>query len=217
MYLRTPNATTARALSTVAEIVREELNVREIEPVSEDQAFVEYSIRPNLPALGPRYGRQLPAIRQALSTLDPQEVARAVESGEGLEISANGSAIALAPDDLLVTAQQREGYAAMAGNGYLVALDTNLTPELVGEGLAREVIRRINDWRKDANFNIEDRIEVRYDASHGLAEAIATHGGTIGRETLADLLCAAAPEGEFVGTATWEGHSLRAGLRRTSR
>jgi isoleucyl-tRNA synthetase len=215
LYLRTPDPETARAVALVSDIIREELNVREVESVVDGQEFVEYSVRPNLPALGPRFGKQLPAIRDALLGMSAAEVASAVQQGLPIQILVDAETVELGADDVLVSVHERSGYAAMAANGFLVALDTRLTPELVREGLARETVRRINDWRKVAGFNIEDRIEIRYQAGDELASALAEHGPYIARETLADLLCAADPTGEYVGHAEWDGYVLDAGLTRS--
>ena len=119
-----------------------------------------------------------------------------VESGRELPLEVNGETIVLAPSDVLIEAVQREGYAAMAGDGYLVALDTELSRELIAERLAREVIRRVNDWRKAAGLNVEDRILLRYEATPELEEAILAHREYIMGETLANEFGPGEPTGQ---------------------
>jgi isoleucyl-tRNA synthetase len=135
--------------------LKEELNVKAVEPLAADEEVVSYRVRPNLPLLGPKYGKQLGAIRAALAASDPNEVARHALAGEPFQLLAN---IALEPDELLVDAVEREGYAVMEEGGYTVALDTALTPELVREGMARDLVRAVQDARKTAGLDIADTI-----------------------------------------------------------
>lgn len=185
MFVKTPSVTESDVIRTVESIILEELNVKHLEFATSEHDFVSYTVRPNLPALGPRFGRQVPLIRSALEKLDPAEVVAALERGQGLTLEVDGDRVVLEPTDLLTSAVQREGFAAMAGDGFLVALDTELTPELIAERLAREVIRRVNDWRKLAGLNVDDRIVVRYEASPELARAMDLHQKYIMGETLA--------------------------------
>jgi len=183
--VRTPGARSTREVEEVREVILEELNVKELEFMGAADEFVVYTIRPNLPALGPRYGKRLPEIRQALAARDALEVVEIVEKGEDLVLPLHGATVTLHPDDILISAEQREDFAAVAADGYLVALDTQLTGELINEGLARDVIHIINHGRKEAGFNVEDRVAIRYEASAGLRAAIEEHQVYIQRETLA--------------------------------
>ncbi len=185
IFVRTPGARSTREVEAVRDVILEELNVKELEFVGAAAEFVVYTIRPNLPALGPRYGKRLPEIRQALAARDALEVVETVEKGEDLVLPLDGATVTLHPDDILISAEQRENFAAVAADGYLVALDTQLTGELINEGLARDVIRIINNGRKEAGFNVEDRVAIRYEASAGLRAAIEEHQVYIQQETLA--------------------------------
>ncbi len=217
LVLRVPNSAVGGHVDQVRDIILEELNVRELFFAREDEEFVEYSIRPNLPALGPRYGKRVQNIKAALASLDAGEVARAVERGESIPLRLDDDTIRLAPEDVLVSVRERDGYAAMAAEGFLVALDTRLTPDLVQEGLARQVVRRINTWRKDAGLNVEDRIEIRIDASSELAEAIEHHREYICRETLA-VAVELTDDGDTAlpFQAEFDGQRLRATIERAS-
>jgi isoleucyl-tRNA synthetase len=143
------------ALMRLADQLKEELNVKVVEPLAAGEEVVSYRVRPNLPVLGPKYGKQLGAIRAALDGLDPNDVARRVAAGGPVPVTAE---IALGPDELLVDAVEREGYAVIEEGGYTVALDTALTAALVREGMARDLVRAIQDARKAAGLNIEDTI-----------------------------------------------------------
>lgn len=210
MYVKLPRQTAQAQIETMRDIILDELNVKELRFARSEDTFVEYDVRPNLPVLGPRYGNRLPALRQALERLDPARVAHAVERGESVTLTLDGETVELAADDILVEARQREGYGAMAEDGYLVALDTRLNQPLIREGLARETVRRINDWRKAAGFQIEDRVTVRYEASPDLDQAIQENRRYIMDETLATSLATGAPRGAgFVAEASFDGQSLR--------
>lgn len=179
----------------IRRLVLDELNVKRMEPAAEDQAFVAYTVRPNLPVLGPRYGRLVPAIRSALEALDPASVVATVEQGDPVDLQVDGDLVRLEPGDVMTSVRQREGFAAMSERGYLVALDTHLTPELLREGLAREVVRRVNDWRKGAGLEVDDRISVRYSATGELARAISQYRDYIAGEILARDLEPGEPTG----------------------
>ena len=195
MYVRAPNAEAETAIGQLQEIILGEINVKSLCFARSEDEFVAHDVRPNLPVLGPRYGRRLPRIRRALESLDPSAVARAVERGRSVQVAVDGATLELMPHEILTEAREKEGYAAMAGEGYLVVLDTRLDRELIREGLAREVVRRVNDWRRAAGFEIDNRIAVRYDASSELAAAIEDHRKYICQETLATSLAAGPPVG----------------------
>lgn len=188
IFVTAPDSRAVESVQAMRDIILDELNVKQLRFSGSGDQFVTYSVRPNLPVLGPRYGKLMPAIRRALDSLDPEAVAAAVERGETVSLNVDGDEVTLQPTDILPSAQQREGFAAMAAGGYVVALDTELTPQLRREGLARQVVRRLNDWRKNAGYNIEDRIQVQYEASPEMAETIQQYGDYIQSESLATSL-----------------------------
>jgi isoleucyl-tRNA synthetase len=217
MYVKTPSAAVSDVIRTVESIILDELNVKRLEFATSEDDFVSYTVRPNLPALGPRFGKQVPMIRTALEQLDPAEVVRAIESGQVITLDVNGDEVVLGPTDVLTSAVRREGYAAMGGDGYLVALDTELTRDLFAERLAREVIRRINDWRKAAGLNIDDRIAVRYEASPDLREAMELHRNYIMGETLTVKFDAGDLTGRgFSASDSFAGQTVRVELEGAS-
>src|SRR5207244_11911886 len=118
-----------------------------------------FSVKPNLPVLGPKYGREVGRITQLLRAADPNAVAQAVRAGQ--KVALDG--FELEPEEVLVEATAREGLAVVEEAGYAVALTTALTPELVDEGLARELVHRLQTMRRSAGFEIADWIRVTYD------------------------------------------------------
>jgi isoleucyl-tRNA synthetase len=174
------------AINLLQDQVLEELNVKEIRPLSDVGEVVAYNIRPNLPALGPKYGKQLGAIRQALAEVDAGLVAGLVGADRPVELTMpNGEALWLEPSEVLVDLNKREGFAAAQGATMTVALDTELTPELIEEGWVRDFVRGVQDARKTAGLQIDDRINLSYSADEGLADAITRNLEYIKSETLA--------------------------------
>ncbi len=199
----------------LADIVRDELNIKELEFVQDAGALVSYRVLPNNKLLGPKFGRDFPAVRAALAALPPAEVAARVAAGEPLALEVNGQTVELSSEEILVQTEAAEGLAVAADKVISVGLDTNITPELRSEGLAREVVRRIQALRKEAAFEISDRIVTWYQAEEALAEAIAAWGEYIRGETLSLELRSAAPPAEaFTAAHTIEGMELRLGVQR---
>ena len=146
---------------------------------------MSYVLRPVPSVLGPKYGKRMPAIQAALAALDARQGARVLQRGEPLTLTVDGEAVCLAPDEVKVYANERPGYAVAEESGYLAAVSTTLTPELRREGLARELVRRLQDMRKSAGLDIADRIHVRYQAGEQVAAVLAEFRASVSQETLA--------------------------------
>jgi isoleucyl-tRNA synthetase len=154
-------------------------------------------------------------VRAALEALNPADIARTIGEGKTVHLSVDEEAFELEPEDVLIEAREREGYAAMASDGFVVALDTELTPDLIREWWARELVRRMNDWRKAAGFDIQDRIRVRYKATPELEHAVREFGDYIARETLATSLESAPLDGKgFQGDASFGDQRIQVELTR---
>ncbi len=185
LLVRAPDDAAARALAGHREQILDELNVKSIEFVARDADLVEYRIKPNLPVLGKRYGRLIPAIRKALGAADGAAIAGAAAREETFTIEADGQTLELCADDVLIETSSAEGYACEADGGYLAALDTKLDGDLIDEGLAREVVRSIQDARKQAGLDVSDRIVLGVSGSSGVERALDAHRDYITAETLA--------------------------------
>ncbi|MBV8668121.1 MAG: isoleucine--tRNA ligase [Candidatus Eremiobacteraeota bacterium] len=184
-YIRTRTASDDAAIERFRDLVLEELNVKDVRVVGLDATFIEYGLRPNLPRLGPRYGKQMAALRAALAAADARAVAAAVAAGTPFDVRADGQSFTLEPDDVLVDSKSAQGFAFAEGEGMLVALDTRISRELLLEGIAREVVRAVQDARKQAGLDVSDRIHLRLEAGGDTAEAIARFQDYIKQETLA--------------------------------
>ncbi len=194
----------------------EELNVKQVRYLGVHDDFVDYQVKPNLPRVGPRLGKLVPELRRALGALDGRAVAAAVRDGEDTVLELSGGEVRLQPEDLLLDARSPEGFAAVEERGYLAALNTALTPELVREGLARDAIRLVQNARKNAGLAVSDTITLTLAADGTLATALHEHRDAIAAEVLAsDLTLGPAEEDAFREEHDVEGERLRLGLRRT--
>ncbi|MEJ2667430.1 MAG: class I tRNA ligase family protein, partial [Deinococcales bacterium] len=186
------------------EQLQDELNVKRVRYLDVHDAFLDYQVKPNLPRVGPRLGRRVPALRRALEALDGRAVAADIGDGRDIVVDVEGSEIRLAPDDLLLDARSPEGFAAVEERGYLAALNTTLSPELVREGLARDVIRLVQNARKNAGLEVSDVIELALDGEGMLALALEEHRGALASEVLAREV----RTGDLTGPAHREEHEL---------
>ncbi len=184
VYARDPAL--MEAVVRLKDQVLEELNVKDVQPLTDLGEVVAYDIRPNLSVLGPKYGKRLGAIRQALGREEAAAVAGRVNSGQPLHLKLDdGSSVELAPVEVLVDLVKRAGYAASQGPNTTVVLDTSLTPDLIQEGLARDFVRGVQDARKQAGYRIEDVIGIAYDADPEVVGAVSAHEDYVRAETLA--------------------------------
>jgi isoleucyl-tRNA synthetase len=174
---------------------------------------VAYSLNPLPKQLGQKYGKCFPAVRKALLELPAEEAAPQLLAGHSVDVTADGETIAVLPEEVEVRAQARSGFAVAVDGAYLAALVTDLTPELVEEGLAREFVRRVQDLRKQADLDIADRIRVYYQASPGLAKAVKSFSDYIMTETLTVALSdRPAPEGAATISDTFDDETVSIGL-----
>ena len=155
-----------------AELAKDELNVKTLVFTEDSSAFTGYLLKPQLRTLGPRYGKLLGKISAVLKELDGVAAVTGFEQGEALRFKVEGTEVVLEKDDVLIEAIQRPGLATLEERGLTVALSTVLTPELVREGYAREIISKLQTMRKDAGFEVTDRIAVSFDSGLAVTEAV---------------------------------------------
>ena len=184
LLVRLPDELASGAVERHSGQILDELNIKAIEVIPRDAALVTYRIKPNLPVVGKRYGKLIPAIRAALAQSDGSAIAKLAARGELLTIEVEGQTIELAPDALLIETTTAEGFACAEDAGYLVGLDTTLTDELVREGLIREIVRTVQDARKQAGLNVSDRIVLNVDGNEPVMAAMSAHREYIVSETL---------------------------------
>jgi isoleucyl-tRNA synthetase len=185
--------------------------------VSEAEELADYEVKPNYRALGPRFGRRMSEIAKAIEGLDPSAVAAALDRGESVSLPVDGAEETLTADDLSLVMLPRTGYQLERQANYAVALKLDLDEELRREGLAREVVHAIQNARKGAGLQVEDRIELDLSGDAGLLDAAREHADYVAGETLAtNLVLDGAEAGTgHTETARIEGAELRIGIRRS--
>ena len=214
LLVRVPGERAMQATERHQQQILEELNVKSLEGIAQDAELVSYRIKPNLPRIGKRYGKLVPAICEALVGADAGRIAAAAAAETSFEIEVNGETITFEPEDVLIETSSAEGYACAEEGGYLVGLDTRLSDDLRTEGLARELIRTAQDARKQADFEVSDRIVLRIQGSTGVQAALATHRELIMSETLAIEWGAEGFEGTFTTSHELDGESWTISLER---
>jgi isoleucyl-tRNA synthetase len=202
-----------KALQKYAELIEDELNVKHVRALDAASEAVAYSLNPLPKQLGQKYGSRFPAIRKAILAFEAETPARALLNGQPVKVEVDGETLEILPDEVEVRAQAKAGFAVASEGAYLAALVTDLSPELVKEGLAREFVRRVQDLRKQADLEIADRIRVYYQASPVLAEAVQSFKEYITNETLTvDLVDGPAPEGFARVEDSFDGESVTVAL-----
>ena len=173
------------AISARAELVKAELNVKELDFVEEESELVSYAVKPNYRALGPRFGKRMPQVAAAVEALDPVHVAAVMADGGQVGINVDGDEHALGADEVTLSLQPLEGYEVEAEAGHAVALQLELDDELRREGLAREIVHAVQNARKEAGLEITDRIELGLGGDEELIEAARAHEDYVSGEVLA--------------------------------
>ncbi|MFZ5924146.1 MAG: isoleucine--tRNA ligase [Bacillota bacterium] len=184
------------AVAALESLIKEELNVKAVRLAEGVDEFVAHKVKPRYDLLGPKHGKLLREIVEGIAALDPEKVVAALERDGKIEVPAGGGLVGVYADELVVETVEREGYAVESETGLSCALDTTLTHDLVMEGLAREMVNKIQTMRKEADFDIEDRIYTVYWSDAAVKEACDIHRTYVMEETLSeDLRYAGGPEG----------------------
>ncbi len=175
----------ASEIDELIELIRDELNVKSVRFVSDPGELVDVALKPNFRELGPRFGKEMKALAAAIGELPTSETARKLDGGEPVRVRLGDREVELSSQDILREARPTEGYVVGNAGGMAVGLATELTPELRREGLARDVIRLVQDARRTADLRVDQRIRLHLDGSGLVREAIDTHREAIAAETLA--------------------------------
>ncbi len=205
----------AAAIERFSGLLADELNVRQVRVLGSSGEAVTYQLKPLPRQLGQKYKGLFPKVSQAIEALDAELAAPSLLAGESVSIQVEGNQLVVNPDEVEVRTEPRHGLTVVSDGPYLAALKIELTPELELEGLAREFIRRVQEFRKQSNLEIADRIALEVCASERLAQAIETHRDYIMGEVLAQSLqITAQPNGEFNDQQEFDGESAQISLTR---
>jgi len=196
-----------------SELLTDELNVKKVRLLNAASEAVSYSLNPLPKQLGQKYGSLFPEIRKKILAMEVDKTAIQLMTGEGINVYVNGQALEIHSEEVEVRLQAKEGYSVASEGAYLAALVTDLTPELVAEGLAREFVRRVQDLRKSADLDIADRIHLYYSATPGLQKAIEEFSEYIMTETLAvSKSMEEIPQEAAIVEDEFDGEKVKAGL-----
>jgi isoleucyl-tRNA synthetase len=205
------------ALMKNVEVIQDELNVKQVRLLDAATEALSHTVKPLPKQLGQKYGNKFPAIQKAILAMNAEEAAKTLQSGSPLKVTADGEAYEVLSDEVEVKAMAKAGFAVAEEGAYVAALVTELTPELISEGLAREFVRRVQDLRKTADLDVADRVELFVEASAGLKSAIEAHESYITAETLTTKLSFASPPADAsVVEDAFEGETVKVGLVKSS-
>ena len=177
------------------DIVKDELNVKNVTFTQDVRDFTSYTFKPQLKTVGPKYGKMLGGIKAALDNLEGNAAMDELNATDALKLDINGQEVTLFREDLLIESAQMPGYVSENDNGITVVMDTNLSEELLEEGFVREIISKVQTMRKEAGFEVMDKIAVTYEGTEKAEKVFADNASTIADETLALEVTKAAPAG----------------------
>ena len=168
------------------DIIAEELNVKEVKFTTSTDGLTGYNMKPQLRTLGPKYGKLLPKIKEYLANADGSEIVPKLRNGETITFNIDGTDVELAESDVLIEVTEKSGFVTEADAKLAVVLDTNLTPELIGEGFVREIVSKVQTMRKEAGFEVMDRIRIGCKGNNKIAELITRNEDSIKKDVLAN-------------------------------
>ena len=195
-------------------IVADELNIKSVVFTQDMSDFISYSFKPQLKTLGPKYGKKLGEIRSKLAELSGSAPKKELDEKGYLTISLSDGDIQLTADDLLIDMTQAKGYVSMADGGITVAIDTNLTPELLEEGFVREIISKLQTMRKEAGFDVVDHIAVYYHGNAKVEEIFSKNAVSIQGEVLADTVHAGTDPEAYTKEWNINGETATLGVKK---
>jgi isoleucyl-tRNA synthetase len=186
------------SISRLMDLIREELNVKEVRFAEDVGQFATFQLKPNFKLLGPKYGKLMPDLAKAVAEIDPSAAKRELDLYDELKVEVSDKIFHLTKNEVEVALENKPGYAVEAEGSYFVALSTELTDELVSEGFARELVNKLQLMRKEADFHVSDRIKISVQSTEIVQNALATHRDYIMGETLALEILKEPGPGAFV-------------------
>lgn len=214
IFIKLPDNENPQKYAEVSNQILEELNIKALEFIADDRELVDYVVKPNFATLKHKYARYIGQIQQALSRADANLVARQILQGGAFPVEVDTQQLLLTSEDLLVESKEKPGKSVVSDGGFVVALDTVLTEELIKEGTVRDFIRHVQTMRKEADFSVEDRIRVCFSSSEKFKESVSAFLNYFQNETLARIVEMEFQPGEFEKELDIEGEKVRVSLAR---
>jgi isoleucyl-tRNA synthetase len=200
-------------IELMRDVVLDEINVKTIEYVSDDSEIVHKKLKPNFKAIGPKFGKSVQAVANTIKTMESKAIKELEKTGK-FDLNVNGENFVITLEDVEIFHEDIKGWLVETDNEITVALDAELTEELVNEGFAREFVSRVQNMRKDAGFEVTDRINIHYESSQRLKEAINKLNAYVSTETLAEKITPTLQNGDY--SAEWDinGESCQITVKR---
>ena len=209
------DANVLKRIERVSSLIEDELNVKDLVLCSDRLELIDYIVRPIPEQLGKRYGAMLRRIEEVVGKMDSNSLALRFQRGLSVDVNVNGTTVSLDPQDVDLRAQPKKGYVFAEKDGIILSICTEIDEKLWEEGLARDIVRHIQNQRKMADFNIDDRIETYYESGKKLTHVFSIFGEYIAEETLSTTLKKGkVPKGAYVKELSIGGESLKLGLVR---
>lgn len=185
------------SIRQMEQVILDEVNVKELQLLDTDSDIVVKKAKPNFKSIGPKFGKKVNQVANAIRNLEINQI-KLLESGQNISIQINEENFDITPEDVEIIGEEIKGWIVESEDGVTVSLDTNLTPDLIEEGIAREFVNRVQNMRKDADFEVSDRISIVVKGSDNLQKAITKMKSYIMQETLAEELTFGECESGFV-------------------
>ncbi len=202
-------------ISELSDIIKEELNIKQIEYIHVAEEYFTYTVKPRFDLLGPKYGKLMSAIAKEISSAKATELINTAREKGQVAINVKGETIFILENELDVRAQDKEGFCAEGEGGYYVVLDTTITPELMLEGISRELVSKIQNMRKEAGFEVEDKIYLYCSGDDTIDEVLKKHGEEIKKDTLALSIEKTSPsEDSFIREWNINDHKVEIGVKK---
>ncbi|MCU0646316.1 MAG: DUF5915 domain-containing protein [bacterium] len=194
--------------------IKEELNIKTLTFVNDESEIARYELKIDFKKLGPKFGKDLPQIQKALAELPAKDVVKRLRAQLPVELKLNGREVALNFDEVTVEIKSREDFVVLESDGMLLGLNTHLTDELLAEGMARDLVRHIQELRKEANFEMNDRISLYFQGSEKIKNVFVQHADYIKAETLSVEISELFSDAVFSKDIKFSGESVRLGVKK---
>jgi len=214
LVLRPDGSLTVDRLKKYEQHIKEELNIKKLSFANDDSELAQYEVKVDFRTLGPKYGKDLPQIQKSLAKLNVTEAVNKVRAQLAVEVKFNGRSVALNPDEIVIETKPKENFVVMELDGMLFGLNTLLTDDLLYEGIARDLVRHIQELRKEANFEMNDRIYLCYQGSDRIKRAFRQHADYIRAETLSLEISETIAKDVFSKEIKLSGEMVKLGVKK---
>jgi len=214
LVIRPDASMSEESLTQYQNHIKEELNIKELTFISDDSELAQYELKVDFKKLGPKYGKDIPNIQNALANLEVKDVVKKVHAQLNIEVTVNGNTISLEPAEVVIETKAKENFVVAENDGALLGLNTQITEELLSEGIARDLVRQIQELRKEAEFEMNDRIRLFYEGSDKIKNVFTQHADYIKAETLSLEIRSSIAGDVFSKDVKLSGEAVKLGVKK---